>query len=1291
VKNSNPSIRYYFREGTTPIGSFQWGGNGTTLSFYYPNSVNNSKTLNILTTQSNSCFVDTTITYKTIGVYQNTTTPILSCTDGTALCNLSSPGYGITRVDFGNIHNQTDSITGITSDFSCCTNANVVMGNTYPISIRMSSYFGGYMVRVWIDYNNDGIFNQFDELVVKQQATDILTSNITIDTTNFFNQKLRMRVSLSNNTNATDLGCDHYGCMHTQDYAITILPSPTLPTASFTKTSTSGCNTLVNLTNTGVNAVSYTWDFGDASPTVTTYNATHTYTANGTYTISLTNCNPTGCTTTTQTISVVIPQVPIPACATICSPGTIGSTNYFMIDTVYSNPNSNFFRVNSPQTDNTCNYQLNLNADRTYYFWLTQAAFSSCARVVVYIDYNNDGQLNGYESVGHPNAGDWQIYNICSNYSYNPHDFRIPSNAVRNTPLRMRVVTYSNANSGVESDACNFGTSFMGRYHDFTVFISDPLPTHTNFSAPIVTECSGVNVRFINSSSNNLNSLWDFGDGTFSTDSSSNVWHSYANSGVYSVKLKSFNSVFSDSLIRTNYITINQSLPTPDINFTAGVLSTTAIATSYKWYKDNVLISGATGASYTPTTDGAYQVSAVNTNGCGSLSVNYLHYPVHPNFTMNPTAQCANSNITFNYSTTNASYYTIDWGDGTIGGPYTTNLQYHAYANAGTYTVKMVACKNTGGCDSLIRTNYITIYPTLTPVITRNGTILSSSLSGAAYEWYKSPSTLPLSMSNTQNYNAGTNYGEYTVKITWGGCFNISAPYQYYPVSINFTADTTSYCGVSSADVQFSNSSANAVSYLWDFGDGTSSTLQSPSHIYTSSGIYTVKLVGCNGSGVCDSSIITNMIKIDPVPFISSITPTGNINACSSDSLVLSASYDPAHTYQWKKNGVNLSGATTNTYFVQNDGTYALLESNSFGCNSTSNNAIVTFDNYCVWPGDADFSHQVDNYDLIPVGMHYGSTGPPRNNLSNVWQANHASDFGTLGSNGYDIKQVDCNGDGIINMDDTLAINTNFSLTHNRNGLPHHDTINNFYPGVRFSSSTTTYHAGDWINVDVIMGTVSNQAINVYGMIFNLYSDNSLIEPGTISISYPNSWLMNNGVDGISIGKPDEFMDLTYAGLTRIDHINKTGYGKIATLRFQASNSITTTSSLYIDYDDIYPFDNAGNYIDFITNSINLTILPNSVSIKSMENNTGNDFNIIGNPLTNESKIEFNLVAKSNIKIEILNSLGQIINILADTELESGKHELSLKNSFSESKKGVYFIKYTCNGIITTKRVLKID
>jgi PKD repeat protein len=75
--------------------------------------------------------------------------------------------------------------------------------------------------------------------------------------------------------------------------------------------------------------------------------------------------------------------------------------------------------------------------------------------------------------------------------------------------------------------------------------------------------------------------------------------------------------------------------------------------------------------------------------------------------------------------------------------------------------------------------------------------------------------------------------------------------------------------------VNFTDETINgATSWLWDFGDGGTSTLENPVHTYISAGTYPVKLITCNALG-CDSVIISvtiNGVNGPSAPLCSPIT-----------------------------------------------------------------------------------------------------------------------------------------------------------------------------------------------------------------------------------------------------------------------------------------------------------------------------------------------------------------------------------------------------------------------------------
>jgi hypothetical protein len=64
---------------------------------------------------------------------------------------------------------------------------------------------------------------------------------------------------------------------------------------------------------------------------------------------------------------------------------------------------------------------------------------------------------------------------------------------------------------------------------------------------------------------------------------------------------------------------------------------------------------------------------------------------------------------------------------------------------------------------------------------------------------------------------------------------------------------------VKSDTVVFNNTSLYGVSYLWDFGDGQTSTSASPTHVYAGPGTYTVKLTCINQCKLVAKSNIVNV------------------------------------------------------------------------------------------------------------------------------------------------------------------------------------------------------------------------------------------------------------------------------------------------------------------------------------------------------------------------------------------------------------------------------------------------
>lgn len=149
---------------------------------------------------------------------------------------------------------------------------------------------------------------------------------------------------------------------------------------------------------------------------------------------------------------------------------------------------------------------------------------------------------------------------------------------------------------------------------------------------------------------------------------------------------------------------------------------------------------------------------------------------------------------------------------------------------------------------------------------------------------YGTPHSYVWNTTPPQNTANATNLcpGNYSVTFTYSanncivtGNDNISTQTL---ISADFVADSTQ--GFVPFTVHFTYTGNNAVSYLWNFGDGTStSTNQNPVHVFENMGVYTVTLIVNSGPpNFCESQYEITITVIHPsslvVPNI--ITPNGD-------------------------------------------------------------------------------------------------------------------------------------------------------------------------------------------------------------------------------------------------------------------------------------------------------------------------------------------------------------------------------------------------------------------------------
>ncbi|MBK0404565.1 PKD domain-containing protein [Adhaeribacter sp. BT258] len=459
-------------------------------------------------------------------------------------------GMGIFNVNVNNgaINNTTQGAAQGYQDYSCTIGASLFTSMSYPINIQTNPNVNEN-VKVWIDYNNDGSFHAVNELAFSSLNAKQHTGTFTIPATAVTNSALRMRVSADNFSSAMPTPCSTPQYSQVEDYRITVSANTSAPIADFSTSATTICSPTACFTDLSQNGPTFwLWNFGDPASgvnnTSTLQNPCHTFSAPGTYTISLTAINSVGADTEIKTNYVTFHNnVPV---AAACTPNTInyccgyGITNVNFGNGLLTNTSANGA---AGYQDFTCSKSVSVIAGNIYPFALTSGSNPQDTRI--YIDLNNNG------SFADANEMVVQVLN-----QVNPAgNITIPGTTFINTPLRMRIVSDEigssfNSCSGIQS----------GQAEDYTIIIApNPNPPVAQFTSNYATACDTI-VQFTDLSSNAPTSwLWNFGDpasGANNTSTLKNPVHIYHNAGTYNVTLTATNSVAGNSITKTSYISV---------------------------------------------------------------------------------------------------------------------------------------------------------------------------------------------------------------------------------------------------------------------------------------------------------------------------------------------------------------------------------------------------------------------------------------------------------------------------------------------------------------------------------------------------------------------------------------------------------------------------------------------------------------------------------------------------------------------------------------------------------------
>ena len=244
-----------------------------------------------------------------------------------------------------------------------------------------------------------------------------------------------------------------------------------------------------------------------------------------------------------------------------------------------------------------------------------------------------------------------------------------------------------------------------------------------------------------------------------------------------------------------------------------------------------------------------------------------------------------------------------------------------------------------------------------------------SSCLGTWWEWDFGDGNFSNSQFPTHQY---TSIGTFNVSLKMVACGDtttLTKP-NFINTLINFPQSnfTSSYspCGDT---LHFTNTSSNALTYFWDFGDGFTDTANHPSHWYSLPGNYLVTLIAINP---CDSDTIQQTISVNFTPPVSTLFSI-NKQPCSLTVGLSNQSQNGSST-SWNFGDGLTDTATNPVHTFSSAGIYPITLITSTLCDADTVTQLVDLSDV-IFP-HSDFSFAVAPCSLsIPIINHSQNSG----------------------------------------------------------------------------------------------------------------------------------------------------------------------------------------------------------------------------------------------------------------------------------------------------------------------------
>lgn len=493
----------------------------------------------------------------------------------------------------------------------------------------------------------------------------------------------------------------------------------------------------------------------------------------------------------------------------------------------------------------------------------------------------------------------------------------------------------------------------------------------------------------------------------------------------------------------------------------------------------------------------------------------------------------------------------------------------------------------------------------------------------------------------------------------------------YYRVVVIGTANCTATSNVTYVNVQPSPpatitpggpvcpgtslcaNTGSGLTYQWLLNGVTISGASSGCFTAMTFGSYSVRVT--NGFG-CTAISAPVTVSATP-PVINSIAIAAP--ACPGGTVQFNTSVTGGASYQW-------TGPNSFTSALQNPvlsnaslsmaGVYSLTATNNCGSASSQYTLAITCSD-SVYPGDVNYDYVVDANDALALALAYGYTGPARPGASVVWIGQWCSDWnGLLPATPPTVnrKHGDCNGDGLIDNSDLVAISINYSMTHAKNAFAPQPKVTGL-PDLYFDLSGIYPYPGAMLTIPVVLGSPSSPMTKLTGLKARIELDGMQLTSALSVQPGASTWL----------GAPAELLSFENATannqvdwvLSRNDRRTASGSGPIGYLHLTVPATALPGQPFELRFRDVRMVDSTGGELS------GYNVLSDSAVVQGSAvaglNLLAGAASIVPNPSSGAAVLRLQLQQGGRVRLSIRDMSGRQVAVVEES-LRAGAGSMAL-------------------------------